>query len=182
MSEILTVDEATPLIVHVASSQADVCPVSIEEEDPSGQSALFAVGDLDGDAEGEFVVANAGIVAICGGDGSIVTDIDGDGRAEILVGGNNPKLVVLDNAAGGWPVRGAEEWWPGMDHFPEDRAIDGSLPPGSATHWLGEGTNVWQGLPAGPPDLPDLGVEAEAYSEDCATTLVLAQVGELPCR
>ena len=112
----------------------------------------------------------------------IVTDIDGDGRAEILVGGKNPSLVVLDNAAGGWPVRGAEDWWPGMDHFPGDRAIDGSLPPGSATHWLGEGTNVWQGLQAGPPDLPDLGVEAEACSDDCETTLVLAQVGELPCR
>lgn len=289
-SEVVTVDEGLPVLLHPDGGRKGSCPVDIQADDSPGSNTRFAVAELDGDAEGEFVVANAGVVAICGADGSllaeaevpvtssdgvgiaeldgdelpeillaqtlpdasaavvlaldtdlspiwtrnvaeggshlpfsvadldgdgrheviirrdtgvvllspdgavlaeidtdrsnasstftppILTDIDGDGRAEILVGGKNPNLAVVENAAGGWPVRGAEDWWPGMDHFPGDRAMDGSVPPGSAQHWLGDGTNVWQGLAAGPPALPDLGVDAVACSEDCVTTVVVARV------
>ena len=289
-SDVLTTADGLPTLVHVETGAEVACPVVIEDDNSDSAGTAFAIGDLDGDPEGEFVVANAGIVAVCGADGAllaettvavggtdaiglaqldddalpeillgqtlpdasatvvialdtdltplwttpvvtggshlpfavadldgdgrheviarrdtgvsilapdgtilveleipsadfgagynpvVVTDIDGDGRAEILVGGMDPNLVVLENAAGGWPVRNAQDWWPGMDHFPGDRALDGSLPPGSSAHWLGEGTNVWQGLPAGAPDLPDLGVDAEACSEDCETTVILARV------
>lgn len=287
--EILTIADGKPLIVHVLDGHTDVCPVSVETADNPGGNASFAIGDLDGDGKGEFVVANASTVAICRSDGTLVaattvpllstdgiglaqldddaaseivlgqlvptdplvtvlmaldtdfsplwtteivpygshlpfsiadldgdgrheiiarsdhalfivspdgvilaqahlndvnagtwanppviTDLDHDGRAEILVGGLNPSLTVLDNAEGGWPVRGAEEWWPGLDHFPGDRAMDGTLPSGAATPWLE--ANVWQGLAAGAPDLPDLGVEAQACSESCETTVITAWV------
>ncbi|MFN7145749.1 MAG: FG-GAP repeat domain-containing protein [Myxococcota bacterium] len=92
----------------------------------------------------------------------VVADLDGDGLAEIVVG--DDELFVITNADGGWRVPEAEVGWAGMDHFPGDRAVDGSIPPASP-FWLE--SNVWNGHPAGPVGTADLGV---AVTDVCVDT------------
>lgn len=155
--------------------------------------APFALADLDGDGRHEVLVhpSSGGVVilgpdgselakidgpATGGSDGPIVADLDGDGLAEILVAGESPSVEVYTNEAGGWLVAGANAPWPGVDHFPGDREVDGSLPTGGA-HWVTAGHNVWQGMAGGRAALPDLDVQlVDACSDDCETTVIAGTI------
>lgn len=154
----------------------------------------FALADLDGDGLHEVVVSNGHGLSILGPEGGvraevdgplngnsrnapIITDLDGDGLAEIIVTGASPNVAVYDNDQGGWAVNGAEDPWPGTDHFPGDRTLDGALPDPGDVHWLVPGHNVWQGLAAGAPPLPSLGVSIEdACASDCDAILFTVYV------
>lgn len=154
---------------------------------------LFTLADLDGDGLHEVIAqAASGTVYILGPDGAILTasdggprnggfdpplvaDVDGDGLAELIVGGQD--VAMFENAAGGWPVNGAEDPSTGWGHFPGDRLLDGSMPPASTVPWDSEAANVWQGLPAGPPALPLVEASvSEACSDDCRTTRFIVWV------
>lgn len=159
--------------------------------------APFALADLDGDGRHEVLVhpSSGGVVilgpdgsvlaeidgpATGGSDGPIVADLDGDGLAEILVAGESPSVEVYTNEAGGWLVAGADAPWPGVDHFPGDRDVDGSLPSGGEAPWGTRGRNVWQGMAAGPMGLPDLDIQlVQACSDDCETTTVAGTIANI---
>lgn len=160
--------------------------------------APFALADLDGDTCHEVIVHDAdGRLIILGPDATelasieapitgtpldapIIADIDGDGLAEILVSGADPNLAVYTNDAGGWAVQGGQDPWPGVDHFPGDRNLDGTLPAPDVVPWLVANHNVWQGLAAGPEPLPDIGVEiADACADDCRDILFTVYVSNL---
>lgn len=148
----------------------------------------LSVADLDGDGlhevishsiDGAVVVLGPGGVLLAQFSGPyngsheppIVSDLDGDGLAELLVFGQRPTVLALTNEDGGWAVRGADDPWPGRNHFPGDRELDGDLPPVSAVPWNVSGRSVWQGLTAGAPQLPDLEIEvAELCSDDCQSS------------
>ncbi len=156
--------------------------------------ARLAVADLDGDGRHEVIVhRESGSLVILGPDGillgaidapltsglgaPIIADIDGDGLAEIILTGEDTSVAVYTNDAGGWPVVGAEDPWPGIDHFPGDRNLDGTLPNPGDVAWLIPGHNVWNGLAPGREALPDLGVSITgACSDDCVTTTVTVYV------
>jgi CARDB len=154
----------------------------------------FSVADLDGDGLHEIVVADNANLRILGHDGSelasiagpasgswlrvpLVTDVDGDDLAEIVSSGSRPNLAIYENESGGWAVQGASDPWPGVDHFPGDRNLDGSLPAPGNPHWLVPGHNVWQGLAVGAPALPDLGISIENIcTDDCDEIIVTVYV------
>ncbi len=136
----------------------------------------LSVADLDGDGTHEVLVhdhdrllilnPSGGLLAEAAAPTSmssvaspVVADVDGDDLAEVVVSGTNPTVAVYGADAEGWPAREASRPWPGLGRHPEDRSLDGSVPTTSFAWWLGEGANVWQGLPAGPAPRPDLGVE-----------------------
>jgi hypothetical protein len=128
----------------------------------------FALADLDGDGYHEIVVAEwagaYGTLFVLGADGAVrgslegvpttsswmahplVTDLDADGRAEIVHSGHRG-VVVVDDGAGGWDVPGADEAWSGPNKFPGDRDAWGGFPAAGAPHWATPERNVWQGLP-----------------------------------
>ncbi len=164
-------------------------PLSVDDG-----KAPFSVADLDGDGRHEvlvhpsvgglLVLSPAGeVLTTIDGPGTgtidppIVADIDGDGLAEIVASGEWPNLTVYTNAAGGWAGPGAQHPWPGVDRFPGDRNLDGTLPDPADVHWLRPGENVWQGLASGRAALPDLTVDlAYACSDDCQATVLVAYV------
>lgn len=201
----LTGDGTAELIVDEWRSDA-VIPVSVAAYDRKlnllwrralseldGKAPLVVV-DLDGDGLPEILVhRGSGGVVILSHDGvqlaeidgtatggsyaPIVADLDGDGLAEILISGMSPTVTVYTNDHGGWPVKGGEDPWPAIDHFPGDRNFDGTLPNPADVHWLIPGHNVWQGLESGRDALPDIGLElTDACSDDCQTTVITAYV------
>ncbi len=159
----------------IAAYDSDLSP--LWRRTASHQSwSPFAVADLDADGLHELVVRDGQTLLILDASGELlgwtespqvggymstplVADIDGDDLAEIAVASNEGWMAVYESPTGGWAVRGADRPWPGLDHFPGDREYDGSLPAAGDAHWLRPGENVWQGLAAGAPDLPDLGLE-----------------------
>ena len=84
----------------------------------NGQSDGFvAVGDFDGDAQGEIVVSNTGSVRLQDDDGTVlwsgnytgstsgpptIADFDGDGEPEIGVAGHNSYVVIETDGAVLW--------------------------------------------------------------------------------
>lgn len=125
----------------------------------------FSVADLDGDGYHEILLVDGdpAELVILAGDGTLrasipvpgvgsweaqplVTDLDGDGLAEIVL----PTMYgvqVFDNGAGGWAVPESELPWSGLDRFPGSRDATGALTAGGQPHWANLNTNVWQGLP-----------------------------------
>ena len=151
----------------------------------------FALADLDGDGLHEIVVNRDQGLAILSPTGEllaqtdegprsqnvfdapIVTDLDGDGRAEILVSGADPNLTVFQNSEGGWPILGGSDPWPGEDHFPGDRTPSGALPAFDLPRWETPPGNTWQGLAPGAPELADLGIAlAGTCAPDCDHPIV----------
>lgn len=178
----------------VAAYDRDLNPLWVYPLSTVNQTANVSAADLDGDGRHEIVVCRqTGDLLILDPEGHelasargpaeatvnppIIADLDNDGLAEILLSGTSPTLMVFTNTSGGWPVAGAEDPWPGIDHFPGDRRLDGTLPDAADVQWLVSGHNVWQGTAAGPPDLPDLGVEiTDACSNDCENTVLTVYV------
>jgi hypothetical protein len=182
----------------IAAYDTDLTPLW-ERDGAQDYWSPFALADLDGDGLHEIVVENGPTLTILDATGAVlaetagpqpggwltapqIVDIDGDDLAEIVAVGTDPTVLVVENAAGGWRARGVSDPWPGLDHFPGDRAVDGSLPDPADVAWARDGENVWQGLPAGPPTYPDLGVTIEsACTDDCADilfTVYVANAGE----
>lgn len=153
------------------------------------------LADLDADGIHELLFFEQNHLLLVGSDGQIrhegelpaycnnqnpplVVDIDGDDLAEIVVLCGFGWMAAFENPSGGWAVRGADMPWPSADHHPGDRAFDGGLPDSSVPHWLEPGGNVWHGLAAGAPDLPDLGLElAEVCALGDGSTRVTAYLG-----
>jgi len=194
----LVIDQSAPSfgsrVIAYDTSLNELWRFQLAEEEGT---APLSVADLDGDGRHEVIVqASGGTLYVLGPDGAelasaaapvnggfsppIVSDLDGDGLAEILVVGETPSVAVYTNAAGGWPAAGAQDPWPGVDHFPGDRNVDGTLPTGRLAPWLMAGQNVWGGSATGVADLPDLGVEVgDVCSQDCETTRVIAYVSNV---
>jgi len=192
--------DADPEIVIDVNPQGATEPagiVAFDEElselwrwDSTSQYWLpFAVADLDADGLHELVVRDGDLLVILDHEGNelasiaapgvggwrnapIIVDIDGDDLAEIVVTSGEGWAAAFENSTGGWAVRGADMPWPGLNHYPGDRQLDGSLPEPGDAHWLRPGENVWQGLAAGAPDLPDLAVEeVDRCRQDDGSTL-----------
>jgi hypothetical protein len=177
---------------YVVAFEDDLSPLwTLESED---DRLHHVAADLDGDGLHELVVAGVEELTILDHDGGaiataelfgvgndaipVVIDLDGDDLAEILVYCDCGFLSAYESPTGGWAVRGADMPWPGSVHFPGDRDFDGGLPDPSDAHWLRPGENVWQGLAAGAPDLPDLGIEiVEVCAEKDGVTRVTAYLG-----
>ncbi len=130
----------------------------------------MALADLDGDGMHEVIVRDFGDLIVLDGAGAeratflgptycssnfgapAVVDVDADGLAEIVVPAW-PDMAVVENPLGGWLVDGANEPWPSVNKYPGDRRPDGTIPPPAEDPWGDPLRNVWQGLPAGTPDL-----------------------------
>ncbi len=165
----------------------------------------MALADLDGDGRHEVIAHKYDDLHLFRGDGVelgslsigeagyqgvdiVVNDIDLDGRAEILATGYYPdewiRLYVIENADGGWITDGDEYPWPGRNHFPGDRNLDGTIPSGAPPHWTVPGHNVWLGLPAdGESGMADLQIDVESvcvWGNDCTSmTEVVAYVSNV---
>ncbi len=99
----------------------------------------IAVGNLDGDADGEFVAAGLGFIALCDSDGALIaeTDIgteepnlvsigqlDGDGAAEILVSDWWGLTALDDDLSVLWTFR-TRPYWVWYPHSLADLDGDG---------------------------------------------------------
>ncbi len=124
----------------------------------------FSLADLDADGDHELLVANGQQLLILDGDGTmlashgepgsasawraqpVAVDLDGDGLAEVLFSAKT-HVLALETTTGGFPVRGADVGWSGIDHFPGLVDVEGSLDV-TGGHWRAPGGNVWNGHPA----------------------------------
>ncbi|MCB9763273.1 MAG: VCBS repeat-containing protein [Alphaproteobacteria bacterium] len=160
--------------------------------DPFGPETWhpFSLADLDADGRHEILALTADGLFVFGQDGSvlahvtglqpaswksqpILNDLDGDGLAEILITGLTAnwafEVHVLENADGGWALPDASAPWPGPDHFPGDREIDGTVP-APFPWWQVPENNVFQGLPVGPTSSAALDISVEEVCvEDCSS-------------
>ncbi len=179
---------------RIAVFEHDLTPKWEYVDGDSDSWYTFALADLDMDGRHEVLVHLHDHLRILDGSGTeivreeiglgdydawmtapIVADVDADGLAEI-VAITTSRVRVFENAAGGWNIPEARYPWPGADRHPRQQDVDGTTLP--ATDWWNEpGSNVFQGLPAGPADLPDLSVsvvevDADCGDEACVTLLV----------
>ena len=91
----------------------------------------FAIGNLDGDPEGEFLTAGNGFLTLCDSDGSFLAEadvgtsqpsliglaeLDGDPLPEIVIGDNWGLLAVDDDLTLMWVFEGSQDqgggWYP----------------------------------------------------------------------
>lgn len=147
----------------------------VEIEDESSNVTGSSVFDFEGDGSAEIVYADERHLRILRGiDGAelyrlvkgsatlheipTIADVDGDGRAEIIVGandwdkGNESGLYVIGGANNDWVATRAI-WNQHSYHVTNVRA-DGSIPPVEPHHWLVPGLNAFRTNAFAPGD-PD---------------------------
>jgi hypothetical protein len=115
-----------------------------------------------------------------------ISDLDGDGLAELVAGEDSSGgVVALTNELGGWSVLEADRPWFGADHHPDSMQPSGQV--GQITpESVSQGHNVWNGRPAVPPQcsqaltLEIRDVCAGNCSGDAVVTVYVANAGILP--
>ncbi|GEM_PF-3763359 len=164
----------------------------------------LVAADLDGDGLHETVLQEDAAVVVLGPDGSILSqvttsfshstgantlavyDVDQDSLAEVMVPGflgETPATAILESVEGGWPLVDSDMPWNANAPYPGSRNADGSLPaPSERIHWAEPATNVWNAVPLGTEEMPDLTVEivdvcVDACDAEARVTVGVANIG-----
>ena len=126
IDEIIGADSATPTNVKLFQADGSVQATCYTAPSRSEQ-VMFGVGNLDEDAEGEWVAAGDGFVVVCDSDGTLISasdlgvfrpglvgigDLDGDGEPEVVVSGEDGMVVTDRDLVPRWSYGGEWGWYP----------------------------------------------------------------------